>query len=409
MIIPTGKLRFAMRNELPELPLLSPRKMLSEPSEGISSARRPGILVGMKAILSLLWHLRNSLGILLQLLRYALRFCWALLLPRAVTAAQLVAFQSQLAVEVNRSSAPRRRHHKFSPAFRILWVVLSKFLDGWQELVHVMKPETVKRWHTRAFRAWWRWKSKAGRKPVAVEIQQLIRCLSKENPLWGAERIRDVLLLMGYEAPGEDTVRKYMVKPSRPRPATTTWLTFLRNHLDCSWAIDFCTVNTLGFQTLYVFLVFDHARREVLHLAITPNPSMEWVIEQLREATPFGEQPRYLFRDNDGIYGHGVRAFLISCGILDVRTAYQSPWQNPYIERFIGTLRRELLHHVIVLNQAHLERLLREFIEDYHHPARPHQGLSGEPPLPQAPPDKGALISIPVVGGLHHRYYRAAA
>jgi hypothetical protein len=248
-----------------------------------------------------------------------------------VTAAQLVAVQSQLAVELNRSSGRRKRHDQFSPAFRILWVVLSKLLDKWEELVHIMKPETVKRWHTRAFQAWWRWKSKAGRKPVALEIQQLIRRLSKENPLWGAERIREVLLLMGYEAPGEDTVRKYMVKPRRPRPETTTWLTFLRNHLDCSWAMDFFAVATLRFEVLYVFLVLDHARREVVHFAVTPNPSMDWVIQQLREATPFGCQPRYLFRDNDGIFGHGVRAFLISCRMLEVRTAYRSPWQNPYV------------------------------------------------------------------------------
>ena len=137
------------------------------------------------------------------------------------------------------------------------------------------------------------------------------------------------------------------------------------------------------------------------------------MIQQLREMTPFGRQPRFLFRDNDGIYGHGVRAFLISCGILEVRTAYRSPWQNPYIERFIGTLRRELLDHVIVLNQAHLERLLREFIQDYYHIARPHQGLAGEAPVPlprAAPMDAAApLVSIPVLGGLHHRYARMAA
>ena len=383
--------------------------MLSEPAESFFSPRRPGILVGMKVTLSFLRSLCRCLGVLLQLLRYALRFCWALVLPRAVTAAQLLAIESQLAAELNRASGRRKRHYTFSPAFRILWVMLSKFLDGWEQLVHVMKPETVKRWHTRAFRAWWRWKSRPGRNPVAPELQQLIRRLSKENPLWGAARIRGVLLLMGYEAPGEDTVRKYMVKPRKPRPATTTWLTFLRNHPDCSWAIDFFTVTTLRFQVLYVFLVFDHARREVVLFAVTPNPTLEWVIQQLREATPFGEQPRYLFRDNDGIYGHGVRAFLISCGILEVRTAYRSPWQNPYIERFIGTLRRELLDHVIVLNHAHLERLLREFIQDYYHIARPHQGLAGETPRPQAPPGKGELISIPVLGGLHHRYYRAAA
>jgi putative transposase len=164
----------------------------------------------------------------------------------------------------------------------------------------------------------------------------------------------------------------------------------------------------LSFQALYVFLVFDHARRDVLHFAVTPHPTMPWVIQQLREATPFGRQPRYLLRDNDGIFGQGVRAFLISCGILEVRTAYQSPWQNPYIARMIGTLRRELLDHVIVLNQAHLERLLREFINDYYHTARPHQGLGGETPVPQPPPRQGELISVSVLGGLPHRYYRAA-
>ena len=131
---------------------LSPRRMLSEPPESYFSARRPGILVGMKVTLSFLRHLFSFLGVLLHLLRYLLSFCWALPLPRAVTAAQLLAFQSQLAAELNRSSAPRKRHRAFSPAFRILWVVLSKFLNGWEELAHIMKPETVKHWHTRAFR-----------------------------------------------------------------------------------------------------------------------------------------------------------------------------------------------------------------------------------------------------------------
>ncbi len=140
---------------------------------------------------------------------------------------------------------------------------------------------------------------------------------------------------------------------------------------------------------------------------------MDWVLQQLREATPWGLQPRYLFRDNDGIYGYGVRGFLDRCGIEEVRIAYRSPWQNPYIERFIGTLRRELLDHVIVLNQVHLDRLLREYIEAYYHVARPHQGLNGDTPVrheksePVARPT--TLISTPVLGGLHHRYVRAAA
>jgi transposase InsO family protein len=204
-----------------------------------------------------------------------------------------------------------------------------------------------------------------------------------------------------------------MVKPRESRPPSTTWLPFLRNHLDCSWAIDFFTVTMLGFQVLYVFLVFDHARREVRHFAVTAHPTMEWVIQQLREAMPFGEQPRYLFRDNDGIFGYGVRAFLERCGIQEVRTAYESPWQNPYIERMIGTLRRELLNHLIVLGQWHLERVLREYLEDYYHIARPHQGLGGETPMrvegANINPGEGELIAIPVVGGLHHRYHRRAA
>jgi len=204
-----------------------------------------------------------------------------------------------------------------------------------------------------------------------------------------------------------------MCKPRKPRKRSTTWLPFLRNHLDVSWAIDFFTVTTINFATLYVFLVFDHGRRKVIHFAITRNPLMKWVIQQLRESMPFGLQPKYLFRDNDGIYGNGVRAFLESCGIAEVRTAYRSPWQNPFVERFVGTLRREMLDHVIVFSHSHLERLLRDFIEDYYHVARPHQGLDGDTPVSQTkrPEISGPskLISIPVLGGLHHRYIRVAA
>ena len=175
----------------------------------------------------------------------------------------------------------------------------------------------------------------------------------------------------------------------------------------------FFTVTTINFTTLYVFLVLDHGRREVMHFAVTRHPYMNWVIQQLRESMPFGRQPKYLFRDNDGIYGNGIRAFLDRCGIEEVRTAYRSPWQNPFVERFIGTLRREMLDHVIVLSQSHLERLLREFIKEYYHVARPHQGLVGDTPIIQTKPPESSgpsrLISIPILGGLHHRYVRVAA
>ena len=177
--------------------------------------------------------------------------------------------------------------------------------------------------------------------------------------------------------------------------------------------MDFFTVVTANFAFLYVFLVLQHGRRKLIHFATTYNPSMEWVIQQLREATPFGEQPRYMFRDNDGIYGHGVKAFLDSCGIEEVRTAFKSPWQNPFIERFVGTLRRELFDHVIVLSERHLNRLLRDYIDNYYHVARPHQGLNGETPVVGKTPapinGPSKLISFPVCGGLHHRYERVAA
>jgi transposase InsO family protein len=352
------------------------------------------------------------LGALWELARYAVRFGWALLLPKALLAARLVAAESQLAVELNDSGGGRERRRYFTAAFRILWVVLSKLLDGWKDLVHLMKPETVKRWHKRAFRMFWRWRSRPGRPAISSEMQRIVRQMSAENSLWGPDRIRDTLLLLGYRAPCAGTIRKYMVRPRKPRPESTNWLPFLRNHLEVSWAIDFFTVTTLGFQVLYVFLVFDHARREVLHFAVTPHPAMQWVIQQLREATPFGKQPRYVFRDNDRIFGYGVRALLERCGIQEVRTAYRSPWQNPYLERMMGTLRQELLDHVILLNQRHLERLLREYLEQYYHTARPHQGLGGETPIMTETAGNtgtGELIAIPVVGGLHHRYQRRAA
>jgi putative transposase len=172
-------------------------------------------------------------------------------------------------------------------------------------------------------------------------------------------------------------------------------------------------VPTLRLQTLYIFVILNHSRRQVVHFAVTAHPTTAWVIQQLREAMPFGQQPTYLFRDNDRIYGDEVSRFLAGTGIKQVKTAHRCPWQNPFVERYGGTLRRELLDHVIVLNEEHLKRLLKEFIEEYYHLARPHQGLNGDTPVPSAKPESAAdasrLVSIPVVGGLHHRYTRVAA
>ncbi len=350
-----------------------------------------------------------------QLLGYARILIWAMICPRVELAARLLAAESQLAECKRRIIQRQAPKPRFTNSFRLLWVALSKFWTPWRKAVHLMQPATVVKWHRSAFRMYWRWKSRArsGRPPISEGMRTLIRRLSTENPLWGAGRIRDTLILLGFDVPCEDTIRKYMVKPRCPQDRETSWLAFLHNHVDVSWAIDFFTVATADFRFLYVFVVMHHGRRRVIHLATTFNPSMDWVIQQLREATPFGRQPKYMFRDNDSIYGHGVRAFLGSCGIKEVRTAYRSPWQNPYVERFIGTLRRELLDHVIVLGENHLKRLLKEYIQEYYHLARPHQGLEGDTPLPsnifQPKEHLTKLVSIPICGGLHHRYELVAA
>jgi transposase InsO family protein len=362
--------------------------------------------------IALLDTARNLVGGVFGVLSYMVRFAWLMLLPKAMLAAKLLALESQLAAcldAVNRKKAPRPR---FTVSFRVLWIALSMWLPEWRKLAHVMQPDTVVGWHRRIAKLIWRWKSRPGRPAVSREMQALIRRLSRENPLWGAERIREELAKLKYDPPCEDSVRKYMVKPERPNKPSGTWLPFLRNHLDVAWAMDFFTVTTLTFQTVYVFVILEHGRRKVRHWAVTRNPTMQWVIQQLRNAMPFGEQPRFLHRDNDDIYGHGVPAFLERCGIEEVPTAFHCPWQNPYVERFIGTLRRELLDHVIPLSRGHLERLLQEFIEDYYQTERPHQGLGGETPVPSEVPGVSGptrLVSTPVLGGLHHAYRRVAA
>ncbi len=174
-----------------------------------------------------------------ELIRYALLFLRAMLSPKAVLAARLLAAESQLAVCKHGIASKKQPGPRFTPSFRLLWVVLSKLLDRWEDLAHLMQPATVKKWHTVAFRRFWRWKSckKSGRPPISEELQSLIYQMSKENPLWSAERIRDTLILLRYDPPCEDTIRKYMYKPRKPRKRSTTWLPFLRNHMDVSCGI----------------------------------------------------------------------------------------------------------------------------------------------------------------------------
>jgi len=328
---------------------------------------------------------------------------------------ELVAIRSQLTFYKESIRQKKQPRPRFTPAFRLLWVWLSRVWGGWKPVANLMNPKTVLKWHEDAFLQWWRWKSrpKGGRPAISQEMRALIRRLSRENVLWSAETIHGHLLLLGFDPPCPDTIRKYVIRPKGGTGKSQSWLTFLRNHLQISWAMDFFTVATLRFQVLYVFVVLNHSRRQVVHFGVTAHLSMAWVIQQLREALPFGQQPTYLFRDNDGIYGEEVRRFLVGTGIEEIKTAYRSPWQNPFLERYIGTLRRELLDHVMILGEGRLKSLLKEFIEEYYHIARPHQGLDGDTPFPtnmtESVTEPSRLVSLPVVGGLHHRYIRLAA
>jgi len=230
--------------------------------------------------------------------------------------------------------------------------------------------------------------------------------MSRENPFWGAPRIQAELRLLGHEF-SSSTIAKYMDRSGRS--PSQSWRSFLKNHIDGIAAVDFFTVPTVLFQVLYVWVVLRQERRRIVHFNITAHPTSAWVAQQLREAFPFDQAPRYLIRDRDGAYGDAFRRCSKNMGIEEVLIAPQSPWQNPFAERVIGTIRRDCLDHLIVINERHLHRILTRYL-DYYHLARCHRSLDHNSPVPRSvePPEQGRIVSIPQVGGLHHRYARAA-
>ena len=361
-----------------------------------------------------IWSIGNGLGEAAQVLRYGLKFFRCLFQSKTVLAAKVTALESQIEILQERAESQGVGRFRFNEAFRFLWVILSTTWGGWKSVCRVMQPRTVTKWHERVVRFFWRWKCAAGvgRSPIESELQVLIAQMSRENRLWGAKTIRDQLVLLGYRKLAIQTVRKYMIDDKGRGRGSSTWLAFLRNHLSVTWGMDFMTITTLGFKRIYVFVIIDHGTRQIVRWSVTSHPTMAWIVQQLREATAFGRQPRFMFRDNDGLYGLGVPAFLKSTGIDDVPTAKASPWQNPFVERLFGRFRGELFDHVIVFNEEHARRLLEEYFEDYYHIGRPHQGLDGQTPKKERQAqcgEQGKVVAIPVLGGLHHRYERMAA
>jgi putative transposase len=325
---------------------------------------------------------------------------------RATLQLENLALRHQIGV-LRRSA---RTRPKLTSGDRLLCVWLSRVWSDWRSALAIVQPETVIAWHRAGFRLFWTWKVRRGQpgQPlVSREVRDLIRKMCRETPGWGAPRIHGELLKLGIDV-GESSVSKYVVRCRKP--PSQTWRTFLENHAKQLVSIDFFTVPTIHFQVLYVFLVLAHDRRRILHFNVTARPTAEWTGQQQREAFLFDQLPRYLLRDRDSIFGDDFREQVQDMGIREILSAPRSPWQRAFVERVIGSIRRECLDHVIAFHENSLRRTLNSYF-DYYHRSRTHLSLEKDSPEPRViqPPDVGSIVAVPQVGGLHHRYERQAA
>src|SRR2546428_5781851 len=339
--------------------------------------------------------------LLLRLLRLLPLLCGA----HRQVALECLSLRHRLAVY--RRTGPRP---KLRGMARLFWVALSRVWVGWSQALVIVSPNTVLRWQRRRFREYWARLSArpiAGRPPVNVEIKALVTRMAAANPLWGAPSIHGELLRLGFDV-CERTVSRLMPK-RRPLPSQT-WRTFLANHVRDLVSLDFFTVPTARLHVLFVLVVLAHHRRRVVHFNVTEHPTAHWTAQQIVDAFPDDSAPAYLLRDRDQVYGEQFRHRVQGMRIEEVLTAPHSPWQNPFAERLIGSIRRECLDHVLVLGESHLRRILARHFS-YYHRARTHLALDKDAPDvgPVELPEVGGIVEIPEVGGLHHRYVRQAA
>jgi putative transposase len=302
---------------------------------------------------------------------------------------------------------PTRRRPRLRARDTLFWVVVRALCRDWRRHVVVVRPESVIRWHRQAWRLLWRWRSRGpiGRPRLSAEVRQLIATMAHDNPRWGSERIRGELLKLGLVV-SKRSIQRYR-RRGPAHPSSQTWRAFLANHAHHLWAADLLTVQTLTFKTLHVLVFIAHGRRQLVHVNVTANPTAAWVWRQLIEATPWGQKPRHLLRDHDAVYGRDFRQRARRISIDAIATPVRAPRANAVIERFIGTLRRECLDHLIVVDEQHLRSVLAEFV-GYYNLERPHRTLRLETPVPVLRAGKGPARSRPVLGGLHHVYDRAA-
>jgi hypothetical protein len=330
-------------------------------------------------------------------------------LSRSDTAVEVLALRQQVAVLKRSRPRPPLR-----PLDRLFWTLLRATWSRWKDALVIVQPETVVGWHRAGFRLYWRWKSRrrGGRPKITEEIRVLIRRLAKENSDWGAPKIHGELQKLGFVL-SERTVARYLRSLQRRGDPAKKWPAFLRNHREAIVALDLFTVPTVTFRVLYCLFVIEHERRRILHFNVTRHPSAEWVVQQLGETLPEAASYRYTILDHDSIFNADVIAFLKATGLKPKRTSIQAPWQNGTAERWIGSCRREMLDHIIPVNEEHLRCLIRDYV-CYHQEDRIHDSLNKDTPnrrlIERKPTGDASLISLPRLGGLHHRYtWRQAA
>jgi transposase InsO family protein len=336
---------------------------------------------------------------MLAILQSLVMFIIDLFKSRRRLEAENLLLRHQLSIALRR--APPRLRLRGSDRALLVW--MTRLWPSLLGVVQVVQPETILRWHRAGFKAFWRWKSRnrAGRPKIDRGLRDLIRRMSRENPNWGASRIHGELLMLGFEV-AQSTVSKYMVQDGTP---SQSWKTFLQNHALGIAAIDLCVVPTLTFERLFAFLVLGHGRRQLLWFEVTRHPTPEWLARQITEAFPWTSAPVYLVRDNDRAYGHVFRSRVRAMGIRDRPISPRSPWQNAYVERLIGTVRRECLDRLLIFGEAHLRQILSSYAA-YYNQVRTHLALGKDAPLGRAIQGSGVIVAIPILSGLHHHYVR---